>query len=45
MFYNCKKFNQNLSKWDMRNVEYLAGMFYNCHQFNKDITEWKLLKN
>ena len=30
MFFDCPKFNCNLDKWDVSNVEYWRGMFDGC---------------
>ena len=29
MFYNANSFNQDISKWDVSNVEDMTYMFYN----------------
>ena len=34
-------FNDDLSKWDVSNVELFAGMFKNS-SFNGDISKWKI---
>ena len=30
MFFDCKKFNQDISNWDVSNVMGRVGMFYGC---------------
>jgi surface protein len=40
MFYNAKAFNQNLSKWNVGNVEYMDNMFYGAKAFNQDLSKW-----
>ena len=39
MFYDCKNFNQDISKWNVENVEDMGFMFDNCTSFNQDISE------
>ena len=41
-------FNQDISEWNVRNVETMYGMFYNAHRFNQILTNWcvdKVSKN
>ena len=40
MFSNCKKFNSDLSKWNVSNVKNMAGMFIGCEKFNCNISKW-----
>ena len=40
MFSRCKSFNQDISKWNVENVEDMGSMFDNCTSFNQDISEW-----
>ena len=43
MFRNCKKFNCNLSNWDVSNVENMKYMFQNCENFQaKDLDKWNV---
>ncbi|UVO24530.1 DUF285 domain-containing protein [Mycoplasma capricolum] len=44
MFYDAKKFNQDISNWNMSNVEYIRSMFEGTTNFNQDISNWKLNK-
>ena len=44
MFYNCKKFNQDISKWNVSNVKDMSFMFYGCKKFNQDISGWDVSK-
>lgn len=37
--FSLSKFNGDISKWDVSNVENMNGMFENCH-FNGDINAW-----
>ena len=37
MFYNSKKFNQDISIWDTSNVTELRYMFSNATLFKQDI--------
>ena len=40
MFCSCKSFNQNISNWDVSNVDDMCAMFFNCKSFNCDISNW-----
>ena len=40
MFACFKKFNQDISGWDVSNVTNMAFMFYDCESFNQDISKW-----
>ena len=40
MFYNCAKFNSDLSLWDMSRFTNLEYMFYGCEIFNSDLSMW-----
>ena len=40
MFYECESFNQDISNWDVSNVENMSNMFYECESFNQDISNW-----
>ena len=42
--YNVKKFNGDISKWDVSNVEDMSYMFYDA-KFNGDISNWKISEN
>jgi len=42
MFYECKKFNQPLNKWNVSNVTNMEGMFYECKKFNQPLNEWNV---
>ena len=44
MFYSCEKFNSDLSRWDVSNVENMCCMFQNCKSFNSDLGEWDVSK-
>ena len=33
-------FNEDISRWDVRNVTTMNSMFYSCEDFNQDITKW-----
>ncbi len=39
LFSDNKNFNQDISKWNVSNVENMRAMFYNC-SFNGDISDW-----
>jgi len=50
MFYNCTKFNGDITTWDVSNVQtfvydqsgFTIGIFSNCYQFNQDISSWDI---
>ena len=44
MFYHCKKFNSDLSNWNVRNVEDMCEMFAGCKKFNCDLSNWNVSK-
>ena len=35
-----KSFNQDISQWDVSNVNNMYGMFYNAKSFNQDLSDW-----
>ena len=39
MFWDCKKFNSDLSNWDVSNVENMVEMFDGCKSL-KQIPSW-----
>eukprot|EP00540_Astrosyne_radiata_P012783 CAMPEP_0116847670 /NCGR_PEP_ID=MMETSP0418-20121206/14561_1 /TAXON_ID=1158023 /ORGANISM="Astrosyne radiata, Strain 13vi08-1A" /LENGTH=61 /DNA_ID=CAMNT_0004479137 /DNA_START=1 /DNA_END=183 /DNA_ORIENTATION=- len=39
MFAFSRDFNQNINRWDVRNVKDMAGMFSGAN-FNQDIGDW-----
>ncbi len=42
MFFDAKKFNQNLNSWDISNVVSMSGMFVCANNFDKNLSNWKL---
>ena len=42
MFTGCKKFNQNISKWNVSKVTDMSYMFYSCENFNQDLSGWNV---
>ena len=42
MFYNCKNFNSDISKWDVRKVKNTSFMFENCTRFDCDLSKWDI---
>ena len=44
VFGNAKNFNQDLSGWDVSNVENMYGMFAGAEVFNGNISNWDTSK-
>jgi surface protein len=44
MFCYCESFNQDLSSWDVSNVEDMQHMFNGCTSFNQDLSSWDVSK-
>ena len=44
MFYGCKKFNADLSRWNTSNVEDMSYMFMDCDIFKSDLSNWDVSK-
>jgi surface protein len=44
MFYNCDKFNSDLSNWDVLNGISFSEMFYGCKIFYADLSRWDVSK-
>ena len=44
MFYGTTSFNQDISSWNVSNVEYMQYMFCNASAFNQDISSWNIIK-
>ena len=43
MFYKCKTFNCDLSKWDVSNMTNMCYMFSNCYKFKgKGLENWNV---
>ena len=40
MFQGATSFNQDISKWDVSNVENMDYMFSGATSFNQDISNW-----
>lgn len=40
MFSGCSSFNQDISGWDMSQVQNLANMFNGCTAFNQNLAAW-----
>ena len=40
MFYDCKKFNSDLSKWNVSSVGDMNELFEGCEKFNSDLSNW-----
>ncbi len=44
MFFDAKKFNQDISKWKTKNVTNMTGLFSGAHNFNKPLNLWNVSK-
>ena len=42
MFFDCRKFNGNLSNWDVSKVVDFSYMFYECQVFNSNLDSWNV---
>jgi len=42
MFFGAKKFNQDISSWDVSNVLNMESMFASAIEFNQDISSWNV---
>jgi surface protein len=42
MFIYCKKFNCNISEWDVSKVTNMKCMFYHCKNFNQNLDSWNV---
>ena len=40
----CYEFNEDISKWDVSNVENMTEMFMDCKKFNTPIGDWDVSK-
>jgi hypothetical protein len=41
--FACSKFNKDISKWDIGNIENMSCMFIGS-EFNQDISNWDISK-
>lgn len=37
LFFGLESFNENISSWDVSNVEYMSFMFYDAKKFNSPL--------
>jgi surface protein len=44
MFFGATSFNQDLSSWNMSNVESMYFMFTEASSFNNDLSNWDVSK-
>ena len=40
MFKGATSFNEDISEWDVSNVETIEYMFYKAESFDQDISKW-----
>ena len=40
LFQNMDEFNDDISRWDVSNVQNMNGMFLGARVFNQDISSW-----
>ena len=40
MFTYANNFNQDISRWNVSNVENMSQMFYGANSFDKSINNW-----
>jgi surface protein len=45
MFYHANIFNNDISNWNITNVNDLSRMFCNTNDFNQNLTKWNISKN
>jgi surface protein len=41
MFFDALSFNQDISNWDVSNVNRMASMFFYASSFNQDLSNWE----
>ncbi len=39
-FNGCKKFNQDVSMWDVSNIHFFVQTFFKCENFKQDLSKW-----
>ena len=44
MFENATNFNQDISRWDVSNVNIMTAMFKGANNFNQNIGRWVVSK-
>nr|WP_307910012.1 BspA family leucine-rich repeat surface protein [Mycoplasmopsis bovis] len=44
MFFEAKKFNQDISKWNTENVTNMIGLFSGAENFNQPLNSWNVSK-
>lgn len=42
LFYNARRFNQDISNWNMQNAIDVRGMFKGAKAFNRPINKWNV---
>ena len=40
LFYNMRDFDEDISRWDVSNVQNMEHMFLGAKVFNQDISSW-----
>ena len=41
----AKQFNDDISRWNVDQVENMYGMFYGAESFNQDLSSWNIEKS
>ncbi len=44
MFYRCKRFQSDLSSWNVGNVKMMNCMFRDCTSFESNVSHWNMTK-
>ena len=42
MFFMCKRFNGDISEWNIQGVTNMSGMFSGCENFNGNLLNWNV---